>query len=485
MTIKKRLAISNIIMIVVPVMTTLLAGLLCVCAFYLTLNYSNGFGFESNSEFYNVSREISGKMHEVFEDGPEATKTRLDTIGKIIDQDTMQILVYQNHADFYVRGNSDLAEKSLMQAAEEIGSTAFVSNEKRQLYYYTYQDSVGNWYELYLFSNNNHQDSNSIRLVAVLSALLLLLAVVGSIFMTNRFLIRFVFRKIEQPLNLLSNGVTEIRNGNLDYRMTYTRQDEFYPVCQSFNDMAERLKKSVEQSQKEEQNRKELLLDISHDLRSPLTVIQAYVEGLIDGVAESPERKQKYLETIKRKTMDIEKMVSSLLAYSKLDMEELTVQENVIFPSAFLKEATDSLREEYQEQGLSILLSPGDEAPVYADEELLLRILSNILDNSLKYKNCPCGQVKITTVTEGNFVKIELADNGPGVDESHLDKLFELFYRTDKARTNTGNGNGIGLAFVKKAVLAMGGYVDAKNNADGGLSILLYLRCTHDENTDY
>ncbi len=485
MTIKKRLAISNIIMIVVPVMATLLVGLLCVGAVYLTLNYSNGFGFESNSEFYNVSREISGSMHEVFEDGTEATKARLDTIGKIIDQDTMQILVYQNYAEFYARGNAALTEKSLMQAAEEIGSTAFVSNEKRQLYYYTYRDSGGNWYELYLFSNNNHQDSNSVRLVAFLSALLLLLAIIGSIFMTNRFLIRFVFRKIEQPLNLLSDGVTEIRKGNLDYRMTYTRQDEFYPVCRSFNDMAERLKKSVEQSQKEEQNRKELLLDISHDLRSPLTVIQAYVEGLIDGVAESPERKQKYLETIKRKTIDIEKMVSALLTYSKLDMEELAVQEEVISLSAFLQEATDSVREEYQEQGLSIFLLPGDTAPVYADEELLLRVLSNILDNSLKYKNSSCGQVKIMTVMEGDFVKIALADDGPGVEESHLDKLFDVFYRTDKARTDTGNGNGIGLAFVKKAILAMGGHVDAKNNADGGLSILLYLRCAHDKNIDH
>ncbi len=89
------------------------------------------------------------------------------------------------------------------------------------------------------------------------------------------------------------------------------------------------------------------------------------------------------------------------------------------------------------------------------------------------------------TVMEGDFVKIALADDGPGVEESHLDKLFDVFYRTDKARTDTGNGNGIGLAFVKKAILAMGGHVDAKNNADGGLSILLYLRCAHDKNIDH
>ncbi len=298
-----------------------------------------------------------------------------------------------------------------------------------------------------------------------------------SIIFTNRFLTAFVFKKIEQPLDILSNGVKEIGNGNLSYRLEYSQNDEFLPVCTAFNDMAVRLKKSVELAEKNEENRKELLLDISHDLRSPLTSIQAYVEGLSDGVADTPEMQKKYLETIKRKTCDIEKMVSSLFAYSKLDMEEMTVNcVKTPLPDA-IEEIVGGVRDEYAEKGLDITVVPNNKINVLADDELLLRIVSNVLDNSLKYKNKEKGNVIVSVCREDGFAKIELADDGPGVDEKNLDKLFEVFYRTDKARSDTGNGNGIGLAFVKKAVMSMGGSVNAKRSAEGGLSIIIYLRC--------
>ena len=124
-----------------------------------------------------------------------------------------------------------------------------------------------------------------------------------------------------EPLELLSYGVDQISRGNLDYRFEYSNDDEFLPVCTAFNGMAERL----ELARRNEENRKELLLDISHDLRSPLTSIRAYVEGLSDGMASTPEMQKRYLDTIKRKTEDIEKMVSALFAYSKLDMEEFEI----------------------------------------------------------------------------------------------------------------------------------------------------------------
>ena len=150
--------------------------------------------------------------------------------------------------------------------------------------------------------------------------------------------------------------------------------------------MAGRLKKSVELTQKNEENRKELLLDISHDLRSPLTSIQAYVEGLIDGVADSPQMRDKYLQTIKRKTIDIEKMVSSLFAYSKLDMEEFSLnEEKIVFPD-FIENTIESVKDEYSDKGLDIEIKSSDNLTSIDDRELLNRIMSNILDNSLKNK---------------------------------------------------------------------------------------------------
>lgn len=479
MTVKKRLAVSNIIMILIPVASTVLAGLICLGGLYITLNNSNGFGFESSGEFYDVSQAVSSKMYEIFEHSSKDTKSRLEAIGNIIDKDTTFVQVYENGKDFYKAGNEKIADKALISSAKSIGNNAFVSNEKNELYYYT-ETSNSNNYELYLFSSNNHQDNTKIRNVFIISVIIVIAAIICSIAFTNRFLTQFVFKKIEEPLDILSNGVNEISNGNLDYRLSYNKNDEFLPVCIAFNDMAARLKKSIELTQKNEENRKELLLDISHDLRSPLTSIQAYVEGLIDGVASSPQMRDKYLQTIKRKTIDIEKMVSSLFAYSKLDMEEFVLNEEKIRLPEFIEYSLNEIKDEYTDKGLGIEIQEDNKASVIADRELLSRIISNILDNSLKYKNKEKGKCKIKISKENNLAKIEFADDGPGVDEKSLDKLFDVFYRTDKARSNTGNGSGIGLAFVKKAVLAMQGKVSASSNKYGGLSIIIYLRCENE-----
>lgn len=476
MTVKKRLAISNIIMIVIPVIITLLIGVICLGAVYITLHNSNGFGFENSGEFYNTSQAVSSKMYEVFEHGSEDTKSRLEAIGNIIDKNTTFVQVFENGQDFYKAGNENIADKTLISSAKSIGNNAFVSNEKHELYYYS-EKSGNSTYELYLFSNNNHQDNTKVKNVFILSVLIVSVAIIFSITFTNKFLTRFVFKKIEEPIDILSKGVNEIASGNLDYRLNYSKNDEFLPVCIAFNDMAGRLKKSVELTQKNEENRKELLLDISHDLRSPLTSIQAYVEGLIDGVADSPQMRDKYLQTIKRKTIDIEKMVSSLFAYSKLDMEEFTLNNEKINLTEFLTKTIDSVKDEYADKGLNIQLNTSEDIKIIADKELLIRIESNILDNSLKYKSKEIGNSKITVSREGDFAKIEFADDGIGVDDDSLDKLFEVFYRTDKARSNTGSGSGIGLAFVKKAVTSMGGKVKAENNSYSGLSIIIYLRC--------
>ncbi len=479
MTVKKRLAISNIIMIVIPVVITLLVGVICLGGIYITLHNSNGFGFENSGEFYNTSQAVSSKMYEIFEHSSDDTKTRLEAIGNIIDKNTTFVQVYENGKDFYKAGNEKIADKALTSSAKSIGSNAFVSNEKSELYYYS-ESSNGKNYELYLFSNNNHQDNTSVKRVFVLSVIIVIAAILFSIAFTNRFLTRFVFKKVEEPIDILSHGVNEIASGNLDYRLNYNKNDEFLPVCIAFNDMAGRLKKSVELAQKNEENRKELLLDISHDLRSPLTSIQAYVEGLIDGVANSPQMRDKYLQTIKRKTIDIEKMVSSLFAYSKLDMEEFALDEEQIALTDFIENTIESVKDEYGDKGLDIEIKADEKINIIADRELLIRIMSNILDNSLKYKIKEQAKSEIIISRENNFARLEFADDGPGVDAGNIDKLFEVFYRTDKARSNTSNGSGIGLAFVKKAVLAMGGRVEASGNEHGGLSIIIYLRCENE-----
>ncbi|MDO4379793.1 MAG: HAMP domain-containing sensor histidine kinase [Clostridia bacterium] len=472
MTVKKRLAVSNIIMIIAPVCITALVGFLCLIAVYFTMHSSNGLGFSDKNKFYNTIQVASDAMYEVFEHGRENRRERLDIMSTLIDKNSMYMLVYENGKVFYESGNASLKDDSLMNAATDIETKAFVSDDNCQLYYYK-ADSGNDHYDLFLFNTASHTDNDSVKTVLIVSVVVVCFAILISILLTNRFLTKFVFKKIEEPLGILSKGVEEISNGNLDYRLEYETEDEFLPVCKNFNYMAGKLKQSVELLRKNEENRKELLLDISHDLRSPLTSIQAYVEGLSDGIANTPEKQKRYLETIKRKTVEIEKMVSSLLSYSKLEMEEFETDIRKINMASFLSEAVNSVWEEYHQRGLDITFEKKADVSSKIDEELYLRVISNLFENSLKYKNKPVGKMRVTLEEEEGTAKVSFEDDGPGVGEDQLEKLFEIFYRTDKARNNPGSGNGIGLAFVKKAVGIMNGKVRAEKSKLGGLSIII------------
>ena len=170
----------------------------------------------------------------------------------------------------------------MREAAALLGGDARLSNDARRLYAHTAQID-GTDYRILLYSSVRTISYTGLKLVAAATVLLVLAAALAAVLLTNRFLTRFVFQRIEPPLDLLAGGVHQSRDGNLD----------FAPVCADFNEMAERLRQSVEQTLRHEQSRRELIAGISHDLRSPLTSIKAYVEGLLDGVARPPDTQRR------------------------------------------------------------------------------------------------------------------------------------------------------------------------------------------------
>ena len=474
MTIKKRLTLSNIIMIVSLIGAIAVFGIGSLVTVYCTLHGGNGLSFKESADFRRTVSMLSGDMYELFEHGDKSVLSRVSAIGNIINNDSMYMCVYEDGAVFYTAGNKELADTQLEQSAKSFGSNSFVSNENIELFYYC-DDAIGSDFEMYIYNTEGQKTDAAVKNVLVLSGVIIAAASVLTVLITNHLLNNFVFKKIARPLDLLSHGVSEISKGNLDYRLSYKENDEFRPVCESFNEMAVRLKSSVELAQRNEESRKELQLDISHDLRTPLTAIQAYVEGLTDGIAKTPEMQKKYLETIKRKTTEIEKMVSALFAYSKLDMDELETDIRDIELDGFLNGTVKDEYDEYLARGLRITVQDSGGLRVKADAELLERMSANLLENSCKYKNKEVGNADVFCREKESTVEIIFADDGPGVEEALLSKIFDVFYRTDKARSNTGNGSGIGLAFVKKAAEAMGGNVRAEKSASGGLAVIIEL----------
>lgn len=295
-----------------------------------------------------------------------------------------------------------------------------------------------------------------------------LLALLASVVFTNLYLTKNLFSHISEPLDTLVSGVQRIRDGDLDSPIGYAGTDEFRPACDAVDEMAARLRASLDELERQQQQRQELIAGMSHDLKSPLTVIRAYTEGLLDGVAGDPAAQTRYLQTIYAKESELEQLVNRLFAFAKLDLNETPVQVQPLPVRRTLQAIADG----YDADGLTLQLGPIEDGYMLADRTLLTRVLNNLLDNCRKYG---AGSAAITANAENGTVRIAVSDNGPGVDAGQLEKIFELGYRTDGARQNPAGGSGIGLAVVKKAAAQMHGSVKAENRDSGGLCVTLTL----------
>ena len=253
-----------------------------------------------------------------------------------------------------------------------------------------------------------------------------ILALLAAIGFTNLYLTKHLFRHIQKPLDILVSGVKRIQEGNLDAPIGYVVPDEFKPACDAVDEMAARLKTSLE-AQSRQQQKQELIAGMSHDLKSPLTSIRAYTEGLLDGVAKDEQTQARYLQTIYAKETELETLVNRLFSFAKLDLSEAPAKPEALEISGTFAEIAAG----FEAEGLDVRLDDLPDETVMADRELLSRCMSNLLDNSRKYG---ASHVVISADISGDTVSISVSDDGPGVEASQLEKIFELGYRTDSAR---------------------------------------------------
>lgn len=296
------------------------------------------------------------------------------------------------------------------------------------------------------------------------------MALLLTIVFTNVHLTRELFSHISEPLDTLVSGVDRIRSGDLDSPICYSEPDEFKAACDAVDLMAAKLKASLEAEQSRQQSRKELIAGMSHDLKSPLTSIRAYTEALLEGVAETPEMQKKYLETIRKKECEMENMVARLFEFSKLELSEYPVHpERLDLRAELCRILSDAApAADIDTDGLEPLT-------VTADREQLRRIAMNVIGNSIRYSGRKRVRIAISSQSTDDGVRLSFADDGVGVPDEALPRLFDLFYRTDPARAESGSGSGLGLAIVEKAAEQMGGTAFAEKSALGGLCIAINL----------
>lgn len=297
---------------------------------------------------------------------------------------------------------------------------------------------------------------------------------IAVLFLISQIFTRKLAGHIMEPLTVLSDGAQRIRNRDLTQDIVYSGDTEFENVCHSFNEMREAILRGQEKNRKYEKARTDMIAGISHDLRTPLTAIRGTIKALLDGVASTPERQRKFLETAYRRTGDMDVLLNQLFYVSKLETGNMPFTLNTIELSAFIKNYVKGKRELLENEQIEVTADTKKiTGYVSVDAEQLQRVFDNLLENSRKYGGVTPLQVKIVLERSESGFLICFSDNGVGVAEEKLPYIFDEFYRIDESR-NQKEGNGLGLYIVKCLIEAMGGSVRAEN-ADG-LMILMEIR---------
>ena len=282
-------------------------------------------------------------------------------------------------------------------------------------------------------------------------------------------------KHIMEPLDELAAGAKRIRENDLTEDINYSGDIEFENVCDTFNKMQKHILWEQEKNRKYEKARTDMIAGISHDLRTPLTAIRGTIKGLMDGIASTPEKQDRFLETAYRRTGEMDLLLNQLFYLSKIETGNMPITLRKIEISSFIKnyvQAKQGLVEDEKEE----LIEETKEitAEVAVDPEQLQRIFDNLLENSRKYGEKVPLKMKIDLRKMPGGILIRFSDNGVGVPENKLPYVFDEFYRVDESR-NKKEGNGLGLYIVKYLIEAMGGTVRAENEDGFVVSLELPL----------
>lgn len=490
MTIRQKVKVSNILMVLIPIVFTALVVGICLRtslgSYWHTLQtmYSDENGVQfAQSMIYNYQQELWENNW-----GNEMAPTSLSGIQHSEEMTHLEQKLSRLGYHFYIEKNgyeifSNMTEEDKYAATSVAGEA--VAHAKTL---------TASSYDISVIKNTFQHEDYTFCIVAVHRGdtdQSVIQYVKGYIFTyilgfaglfialslgANILLSRWISASILRPLKEIHEGTKEIRDGNLDKPLVYQKPDEFGAVCHDFNQMRTYLRESVNQRLEDEQKRKDLIAGISHDLRTPLTSICGYMDGLIDGIADTPEKQQRYYHAIKTRAGSMLELVESLSEYSRLNNREFQYHMQRGDLKVFIEQYLASFQEEGKRQFVEVDLQASDDSfPVQYDEKEFQRILDNLFTNTVKYRTKERSVVRILLDRDeaAGVVRLVFRDDGPGVPEESLTRIFDSFYRVETSRKHAENGSGIGLAVVKEIVKGHGGSVTAQNQ--NGLAIKIEL----------
>lgn len=493
MKLRTKIALSNVLMFIVPILAILVVAVIVSLIFSSALgktvdnllgNNQSATTMRSQIHYYAVQCSELENGQEEFErlvkqalDGENYRyELRKDGAYCFSNLDILDVGFISEYRFYMDREDSFIVtgqQEAMIKHAEVVDNVTYELIAVNQNYlenavYYSEEDI-------------NSIDPEQLSLISVIVVLSIIIVILTAVVITHT-----LSRSILLPLQKLKVASRKIKDGDFNFRLRETGRDELADLCNDFDDMRRRLQESVELQLAYEQEEKNLIAGMAHDLRTPITSIKGYIEGLRDGVANTPEKQKRYLDTLAVKTEDLNRLVDSLFLFSKLDTGKYPFHFETVEIREYMKGYISSRVYDCAQQGMTLHYQDQMEGPAYLRLSIpeMERVFNNIINNSIKYKPKETGNLTITlSAVEKNAV-LCFADDGTGVPEESIDKLFQRFYRGDPSRNNPSEGSGLGLSIAKQIVEAHGGTIVAGNNHGLSITITLPIR-DQDQSPDH
>lgn len=493
LSIRKRLLLSNFMMIFIPVVFLLAVSI----SIFLALQFGNVnraavISFIWPESGPNMSLQFELSRLRVRADQFSGNMGRLRQASDHLEDLGLTVAILQHGKMLYATaGTEPMQTVAKAKANSPGGDTSLIWSQQEFAFQY-----VSNETGVQLAVTGDipmQRDSGFIDLSSkdlLKGAFYLLVAV--TILLTigiGLYVSRWLALQILLPLDKLRRIADDISQGNLDRPVVAEQNDEIGETCRAFETMRLQLKAARDTRDQYDRNRKELIAGISHDLSTPLTKIEGYAYGLMDGIANTPEKRRRYVQMILETSETMGRLVKTLFLFSKFDLGQVQFHWENVDVCGYLADYLEEQAEPFRRRGLVIHLTDTMHHAVIAmDRMQFQRVLENIIENSIKYKEADQGSLTIAiSPDDAGKVRLSFADDGRGVQAEELPKLFDSFYRTDKARTNVARGSGLGLAVVRQIVQEMKGRIWAEQTTPRGLTIcmVLPLRQGGEEHEEY
>ena len=283
------------------------------------------------------------------------------------------------------------------------------------------------------------------------------------------FLVAWIYNGIVKPIDSLKNAARRIESGDLNFTLEAETHDEFAELTHAFEKMRMKLKQNQEEKARDEEENRELVSNIAHDLKTPITAIRGYAEGILDGVASTEEKKRKYIQTIYHKAVEMNRLIDELNYYAKIETNRIPYHFCQLPALEYFQDFSVEVAMDLDAMGYQFETDflVEESVEVIADPEQLRKVLNNIISNAIKYMDKKDPKIRFVLSDAGDFVEVEISDNGKGIEKKDLPNIFERFFRTDAARNTETGGSGIGLSIVKAIMDSLHQTYGVKNYKDG------------------